>query len=161
MRAVVFITIAIAAGAAALIAVTQYADEVNNNPDTGLPAGEAAGAVDISDSAWVWVYTDLLNGERVEAPAGNRFVLSFDEDEERVRSTTDCNSLLGGFVKDGEVLSFGPLASTKMYCAGETLERVYAEQLALTSSYAIEGDTLRLNLNRDYGVMVFVRQIVN
>lgn len=112
---------------------------------------------DLLDNRWVWIRTDLGNGTTVQAPNDESFVLSFDEPNKRVMSTTDCNSMGGTYVKDGEVLSFGQFAMTLMYCEG-SLEGVYGEQLSLVTSYTISDDTLRLNLDRDYGVMVFQKQ---
>lgn len=119
--------------------------------------GQPTESASLSGNGWVWVETDLQSGEKVVAPAGERFVLSFDAEVKRLSSTTDCNQLSGTYVQDGEVLSVGPLVSTKMYCEG-SVESVYSGQLALVSSFVIEGDTLRLNLNRDYGVMVYKKK---
>lgn len=110
----------------------------------------------IFNSDWVWLYTDLSSGERVTTPEGGRFVLSLSE-EGSLSSQTDCNTIGGNFVIDGEVLSFGQLFSSKMFCV-DSQEQVYSEQLALVSSYEINGETLKLNLNRDFGVMYFVRK---
>jgi heat shock protein HslJ len=101
---------------------------------------------------WVWDQTEYRSGEILE-PRDDNFVLSFNE-AGTMNSTTDCNSLSGDFAVDGEVLSFGPFMSTLMYCDG-SLEGEYGSDLALTNSYEIVGDELRLNLNRDFGVMVF------
>lgn len=120
------------------------------------PVGEVAEAPKVEDSAWVWEYTELASEEMVQAP-DDSFVLTFDAESGQVQSTTDCNSLSGSYVIEGEVLSIGQIATTKMFCEG-SIESVYTEQLALTTSYLILGDTLHLNLNRDYGIMVFRRQ---
>lgn len=101
---------------------------------------------------WEWIRTEYLDGDRI-LPRTSAFVLSFAVSG-TMTSTTDCNSLSGDFVVDGEVLSFGPFMSTLMYCDG-SLEGEYGSDLALTNSYEIVGDELRLNLNRDFGVMVF------
>jgi len=129
------------------IPVPQLTD---NNPSVINPADP-----ELYTSSWVWVQTELSGGEPVEAPTNKAFVLSFDGNG-RVTSQTDCNSLGGIYSVDGEVLSMGQFVSTLMYCEG-SMEGVYAEQLGLVNSYVIEGDTMRLNLNRDYGVMTFVR----
>jgi|GEM_PF-1960709 len=108
----------------------------------------------LENEEWVWLYTELQDGERVTAPEGGQFVISFDSETGRVTSRTDCNSLAGIFSANGEVLSMGEFISTKMYCEG-SMEGVYAEQLTLVNSFIIEGEMLRLMLDRDYGVMVF------
>jgi heat shock protein HslJ len=119
------------------------------------PSEISAANPELYTSAWVWVHTDLLSGERVTAPVGEDFVLSFDGNG-MVSSFTDCNSLSGIYTVDGEVLSMGQFVSTLMYCEA-SMEGVYVEQLGLVNSYVIEGDTMRLNLDRDYGVMTFIR----
>jgi heat shock protein HslJ len=104
---------------------------------------------------WAWVRTDMLNGSYILAPIGDKFILTFDRDG-NVGSSTDCNGLGGNYVFNGEILSFGPFIQTLMYCEG-SMESEYSKQLSLTSSYTIFGNELRLNLNRDYGVMTFKR----
>lgn len=107
---------------------------------------------ELFENKWAWIRTEYGDGAEIE-PRGDDFVLMFNESG-TMNSTTDCNSLSGDFVIDGEVLSFGPFMSTLMYCEG-SLEGEYRSDLALTNSYEIVGDELRLNLNRDFGVMVF------
>ncbi len=134
--------------------------------ETGNPLPQASGKVVATDTqstanplfgtSWSWVETILLNGEHVKAPAGDKFVLTFGEDG-HVKSTTDCNGMNGSYIINGEVLSFGPMMSTKMFCEGSQ-EGNYSEALALTNSYVIEGSELHFNLNRDYGMMVFVKK---
>lgn len=105
-------------------------------------------------TSWLWSHTEYQDATRLEPKIGTEFVLTFEA--ERVTSTTDCNGLSGDYVKDGEVLSFGPFASTLMYCEG-SLESQYSSDLALTNSYILENGKLTLNLNRDYGTMVFIQ----
>lgn len=102
---------------------------------------------------WVWTHTEYRGGKRLTAPPDELFVLSF-EAESRMTSTTDCNSIGGNYVRDGEVLSFSPFFATMMAC-NDALEGQYTSDLALTNSFVIEENILRLNLNRDYGTMYF------
>ncbi len=141
--------------------ITLYADDAvifigstSSPEDNGENPNESSAS--LLGTAWSWQYTELQDKERVEAPAGDQFVLTF-EGEGRFGSTTDCNSMGGSYVLDGEVLSIGDMMMTKMYCE-DSMEVTYAEHLGLVNSYVITGDVLRLNLNRDYGVMVFKRQ---
>lgn len=108
----------------------------------------------LRDTSWIWKKTEYQDG-KTATPKGADFVLSFSADD-HVTSTTDCNTLGGSVVFDGGILSFGPFVATQMYCEG-SLEGVYAKDLALANAYAVTGDTLRLDLNRDHGVMVFTR----
>lgn len=130
-------------------------DNENNNSASSSVSSETSDEANLTDSTWSWQYTELQSGERVNAPGGDQFVLSFEADG-RMTSTTDCNNLGGTASVDGEVLSMGQFISTLMYCEGSK-EQEYAEHLGLVNSYAIAGDQLTLNMNRDYGVMVFNR----
>ena len=107
----------------------------------------------VLDQEWAWTYTELKDGTRVEAPSGEEFILTLGSDG-RYQSSTDCNAISGEFALEGEVVSFGPALSTRMFCEG-SLETVYTNDLLLTNSYVINGPILRLNLDRDYGVMYF------
>ncbi len=124
--------------------------EVLEETNDDLPIVETSSG--LFDNRWKWIRTEYLDDEELE-PVKDNFVLSFNE-AGTMTSTTDCNSLSGDFVIDGEVLSFGPFMSTLMYCEG-SLEGEYGSDLALTNSYRIIGDELHLNLNRDFGTMIF------
>lgn len=132
---------------------THVEEKENENKKPNIPAENEE--TDLTGSSWSWQYTDLAGGERVSAPAGDHFVLAFEAGG-KVGSRTDCNSMGGVYSLDGEVLSMGQFMMTQMYCEGSK-EMLYAEHLGLVNSYVIEGDTLRFNLNRDYGTMVFMR----
>lgn len=106
------------------------------------------------NTQWSWEYSDTPEG-KVSAPDGDAFVITLGEDG-RVTSTTDCNSMSGSFASDGEILSFGPFAMTKMYCEG-SLEGEYARQLSLVASHVIEGRELKLVLLKDAGTMIFTK----
>lgn len=110
------------------------------------------------ESDWVWEYTELPNQERFEAPPGERFVLSFDEKESRLGSTTDCNSLGGDYLQEGNVLTIGPLVSTLMYCDG-SVEGVYASELTMVTSFEIVEERLVLTLSHDQGKMFFKKKL--
>jgi copper homeostasis protein (lipoprotein) len=110
----------------------------------------------VLDTSWVWKETILLNGTVVTPSKPEAFVLMLGSDRSYT-SSTDCNALSGTFALDQEVLSFSPAISTKMFCEGSQ-ESVYIEELMLANSFAIKGDELHLNLNRDFGTMKFVKK---
>jgi len=109
----------------------------------------------VTFTPWVWQQTSLADGSVLQSKEG-KFVLSF-KDDLSYHSTTDCNTLSGTYAVDGEVLSLSTPAMTKMFCEG-SIEQDYVAQLVLASSHVIEGDTLRILLNRDFGVMEFKAQ---
>ena len=138
---------------AIIFAIAGYLLFMNYTGLAVVPNEPAREDAQLVGTEWVWTHTEVSQGETVNAPAGERFVLTF-EGGSQVSSTTDCNGLGGQYVQDGEVLSMGQFISTLMYCEG-SLESVYSSQLALVNSYIIEGTKLQLNLNRDYGTMYF------
>lgn len=109
----------------------------------------------ILGTEWTWKYSLLPNYGTTTITGADKFVVTFNHDL-RVNSTTDCNTLTGSFVVNGEVLSLSPLASTKKGCA-DSYDSEYAKQLSLTTSYVIKGDELNLILAKDAGTMVFTR----
>lgn len=119
------------------------------------PVGTSTASTTLTSGRWVWKYTDLLDETRRES-TNDAYKLSFHDDL-TYESATDCNALSGTYVVDNEVLSLGQPAMTKMFCEGSE-EMAYVSELELTNSYVIEGNTLRLNLNRDFGTMVFSRE---
>lgn len=125
---------------------------------------------ELTGSSWVWQYTNFsLIKPEVQA-RNNEFVLSFNPGEQMVLSATDCNTLSGTYVHGEpasfgvgeytggniETLSFDTLTTTDISCEGSQ-DVLYAEHLSHTAGYAIDGDTLFLFLDHDFGVMNFRR----
>ena len=73
----------------------------------------------------VWIWNKTLDGTGPDANKGgeilpkktNAFTLSFTNDG-KVVGKTDCNSFSGTYEFSSGKISFGPLASTLMYCEG-------------------------------------------
>jgi heat shock protein HslJ len=112
----------------------------------------AGGSHTLAATSWTWVTTEGVG----TTPTPDTFILSFDPNGQLVSSKTDCNSMSGGVEVENNTLSFGPMMTTLMYCEG-SLEGEYGAQLAAVSSYEQIGNTLRLNLEQNAGVMVFTR----
>lgn len=108
-------------------------------------------------TSWVWQHTALLNGTKIVPEDTSKFVLTFSQDSKNITSTTDCNTIFSTYLRNNEVLSFAPFASTKMFCK-KSLESTYTDELALTISYSIHNNVLTLMLNRDVGIMTFTRE---
>lgn len=163
MRNLIIILAVIMAAVVGYFAVGEYLLEpieptTDTESDTATTTDDVKEMGDeetLTNFKWSWVKTELPGDEEVTAPAGDRFILSF-EDEGRMGSLTDCNSIGGSYSLDGEVLSLGQFVMTMMYCEG-SLETKYAEHLGLVNSYRLEGDTLIMNLNRDFGTMIFTK----
>lgn len=129
----------------------RHAQQLANAPILVTPHA----ASNIAGYSWIWEYTTLIDGSRRDA-LSEKFVLTLNEETKTISSTTDCNSISATFIKNNEVLSFGPFIGTQMFCENSQ-EQAYAKELALTTSYVIVHDELHINLNRDFGTMVFTR----
>lgn len=105
---------------------------------------------------WVWLHTELPNGDLVSTEKRESFVLKLHEDKS-VTSTTDCNSLSGTYIQNGEALSFPPFAMTKMYCEG-SFDTDYAKQLERAASHQIIENRMYINLGGNAGKMVFEKK---
>lgn len=130
--------------------------DVNGQPqDEIIDAGDIV-QVDtpLTKNNWLWQSTTKADG-KVEPKQKDAFVMMFQE-EMMVNGTTDCNNYFGDYSAnvEGDV-SFGPLASTMMYCE-DAQEGVFLGDLNQVDSYTIEEDgSLSLNLKDNAGVMKF------
>lgn len=107
---------------------------------------------------WTWIETQYSNDDVVEAADNTQFVATFLS-EGQFSSTTDCNNTFGEYTIEGNNLSFGPLASTKKACLGETQEMEYLNMLSEVTSYMIDDNgRLVLMLKYDTGSMIFTPQ---
>ena len=99
-------------------------------------------------TSWIWTSSYIVAesgvGLTTPAPAGEKFVLSFDKDM-NVTSTTDCNTLSGKAVVDKNTLRFNPFAMTMMFCEGSE-ESAYVGLLSKTQSFSVNGQNLTLFL---------------
>lgn len=129
---------------------TPVETEVKVSPDV-------MGVADTSlvDTSWTWLYTELKGGDRIPAPSGDRFVLGFEADG-RMSSLTDCNTVSGSYLVDGNEISFEQMIMTKMFCQN-SMESDYVNQLSSVVSYVIEGGLLEMRLEDEGGVMVFIK----
>lgn len=157
----------VVAAVVAIVAVAFFWTR-SKQPDAPVPAGEQTGTEQVATSTqpatgtpmlqgtkWQWVQTENAGGTVTKPADSSKFVLTFNDDESFV-STTDCNSLRGALVIDGEVVSMGQIASTKMFCEG-SVEAEYSQDLQLVGSRTIDGDTLTLIQLKDAGTMTFTK----
>ncbi|QHV96034.1 META domain-containing protein [Spirosoma endbachense] len=104
----------------------------------------------------IWVLTDLqgqritTNSSKSEAP---RLEISLTEG--CVTGTTGCNRLNGSVRADSRLIRFGPLATTKMACAGDvnTIEAKLLTSLLLPLAYQVgEGKLILLQQGKPIAV---------
>ena len=104
-----------------------------------------------------WVLTEL-QGNPVVAPAlgRERPRLDISLTEGRVTGTTGCNRLSGRVRADSRLIEFGPLATTRMACPGDTTntEATFLNVLNQPIAYRVGDGKLTL-LQKDKPVAVF------
>jgi heat shock protein HslJ len=104
---------------------------------------------------------DAWQVQRIAAqvlPVDSGLTLTFDKDK-RAHGNGGCNMFQGSYDVQGNDLTFGPLAATRMACPTPQMEveQLFFRNLAKVASYQLEGNTLNL-LARDGGVVVVLRQ---
>ncbi len=79
-------------------------------------------------------------GKPMEVPADVTATLLLEDSE--ASGSAGCNRFFGSYVLDGELLGFGPLASTRMLCEGaaQAVEDAYLPALGEVVYWAISGD---------------------
>ncbi|MBX7141381.1 MAG: META domain-containing protein [Chitinophagales bacterium] len=88
-------------------------------------------------------------GEGMQIPT-----LSFDAEKMTVSGNTGCNSLSGPVEVNGDKISFGSLATTRMACPGDNPETKFLEALNKTKKFSIYENKLVLKDADDKQVMV-------
>ena len=92
-----------------------------------------------------WVLTALGDDAVEGAVPGREPSLELRPLERRVHGLTACNRFSGTYTLDGERLTFGPLAVTRMACVdGPPIELRYLRALGDTVSWRISGRDLEL-----------------
>ena len=118
---------------------------------TALPAcatsGSAVAGRPLDGVEWRLVHLPGSGGVPA-APADEAPYLRFDADSSRVGGNTGCNLLGGPYTRDGALLSFGPLVTTRRACidpARNATEASFVNALQATRRWTIERDTLVLS----------------
>lgn len=103
-----------------------------------------------------------INSVKEKSYTPKELVITFDALNKSVNATTECNNLFGSYTIDLYVLSFNPLASTKMYCEGKMdAEKEIAEALEETGSYTIENGILILYSKNDRSQLLKATKVRN
>ncbi|MFO7912032.1 MAG: META domain-containing protein [Desulfotignum sp.] len=90
-----------------------------------------------------WNLVQLGDTSMSESTTPRQAYLVFDADTLHVAGSGGCNRVSGRFEIDGELLRFGPMASTRMACPdGMGLERQFLKALAQVERYRICGRLL-------------------
>jgi len=96
---------------------------------------------ELLDTGWRLVE---LGGMPVRLGPGQP-TLQLAADESRASGFAGCNRMMGGYVLEGDALSFSQMASTRMACAeGMDLERAYLAAIGATTAHKLAGQVLEL-----------------
>lgn len=119
-----------------------------------LTEAQAAG-FNLTGRTWTWVRTQMNDGTVTTPKKVEAFTITFNADGS-VLGTTDCNRFFGKYSLDGNKVTFGPLASTKMACSGSQ-ESVFMKFLGEIDSYLLneKEQTLVLLVKFDSGSVIF------
>jgi heat shock protein HslJ len=110
---------------------------------------------DVTDPAELsgqpWELTTLVSNEAASSLlADSAITLEFDSAEGQLFGSAGCNNYNAGYSLDGERLTIGPAASTRMYCEPEGLmeqEGQYLSWLEEVEGYELNGRQLTLTLS--------------
>lgn len=130
-----------------------YRVEVSHNGKTYTGCGASLRQLTLLNDIWV---LKTINGKPVQPGGPKNEVprLEIQLTEGRVMGTTGCNRLTGRVKADTRQVQFGPLATTRMACPGETgrLEGDFLEALNQSLTYRV-GDGLLSLLHDNKPVM--------
>ena len=110
----------------------------------GETCGSQHGTADLVNT--LWRLTRL--GDQPVIPVDNQRAASLvlRSEGNKLTGSDGCNRLMGGYQIDGESLSFGKVASTRMACPPPAMEtaRAFTRALEQTKAYTITGEHLEL-----------------
>jgi len=161
------------------VVVINYADRAPNEPMSTSPSqgksvyfkldletlqfgevdvdfeGEADPTIMTLDmKTWTWVRTQYNNDTELTPKTSDAFTITFQEDGV-VAVSTDCNAMQGTYELEGNRITFGPMAATKMYCE-DSQEAEFAAMLRNAQSYFFTGrGELIFDLMFDTGSSIF------
>ena len=107
----------------------------------------------ILGTTWQWEST-ITPVEKITVPAPERYTIFLQADG-KAQMRFDCNRGGGGFNISPGKLSFGPLMSSRMACAPDSLDSDFIRDLQRVASFFVDNGTLYLELPYDSGTMKF------
>lgn len=128
---------------------------IRETPDAEATPGTAQPSGDPALSGTAWRLVELGGATPLE---GVDVTLELDGNG-GVSGNASCNTYRGSATLDGDRLSLGPLATTRMSCDPERMDQESRYLAALTSPLQVElrGDTLRLRGDSPDVVLTFSR----
>lgn len=104
-------------------------------------------------TTFAWIGTGESGKPLSAPPDPSRYTLRFDASGRAV-IRLDCNRGSAKWTRDGDRLSFAPVASTKMLCPPGSLDAAFAADLAQVAAWRLDGGELTLS-GRDGAAMRF------
>jgi heat shock protein HslJ len=102
---------------------------------------------------WQWEAT-ATPAETISVSDPDRYTIRFLEDG-NLQARFDCNRGGGSYTILAGKLSLGPMMSTRMACAPDSLDAVFMRDLQRVKAFYIENGTLNLAFPEDGGTMRF------
>lgn len=111
----------------------------------GLAGGMGAASASAADASLTGTHWRLVSVGRMEADASRREPFILLDANGQISGATGCNRFGGGYVADGDYLTIGQVATTRMYCAGVwEQERAILDTLPLVTRWQVNGGQLEL-----------------
>jgi len=124
-----------------LIEVSPFEIPVLDEPSLGM-------------KSWTWTQATYTDGTKFVPKKPDAFTITFNNDK-TFSATTDCNSLGGSYVVNGNALSFMNVVSTMIFCM-DSEEYIFTTLLGTVVSYEItSSNSLKLNLSSGAGFAEF------
>ncbi len=127
----------------------EAADKIIGNPNLEESDNSLVEDLRLDSQTWTWMKSEINNEEIVPNTEGV-FTINFESD--RASGTTDCNNYFSSFETEDNNLSFGPIASTLMYCENSQ-ELEFTKSLSEVKSYRF--DDGKLYLETETGLIIF------
>jgi heat shock protein HslJ len=113
----------------------------------GLLLASACGRTFRMSAPLVQVHWALvaLDGRPLQSSGERAPYLVFETNEQRVRGSGGCNRITGTYRQEGDDLTIGPLAATKMACPDMATESAFLAGLERVRHFTIAGRNLTLS----------------
>ncbi|MGV8835320.1 META domain-containing protein [Cellvibrio sp.] len=131
---------------------TSSASSVAASPETAVTPAETPSPPngELLNTYWKLV---LINDTEVTVADNQREPHITFNAENRVSGSDGCNRLMGSYLLEGDTLTLGEMAGTKMACAeGAEQTQAFNEALTKVAAYTVHGD--QLELRDDTGLVV-------
>lgn len=98
----------------------------------------------LTNTRWV---LRVLNDKKIFTPEkGKEAFISLSKDGNKANGVGSCNNFFTTYTLSGKDLSFGPVASTEMFCQnGMETETAFFKAISNTKTYKISGNYLYLS----------------